>query len=324
MLIYKVTGDKSLKQVEDQLPTDGIMVKIRKVMPMAVDVDYFSGKKKAPQISPCHMATAYVSDDYEEYGLKQGEKVILNPYIEENPIDNIVSGVNTDGFLREFMCVDPSQIVPLPDGVDEDDALFTDLVGIALGAFSKLHAKKGDYVAIIGGGVISVIIAELAIYFGYIPVYISADKTLLEIVKSSGVYYVIDSTTEDVRARVLEITGGRLAERTILECRENVITQYLFALAGEGGESVVVSIHDNYASLATDLYPMVSKNLSVYGVSDARAQFVAALNIIAQGTLKLKGLIDKTVQFTDAEKLFKELSDNKQAYIAPIIVLPGK
>ncbi len=324
MQIYKVTGDKSLRLSSDELRSGGVMVKIRKVMPSILDVDYFSGKKMTREFCPCHMATAYVSDDYPEYGFKQGEKVLLNPYRETDSIDSHISGVNEDGFLREFCSLDPSAIIPLPETVDEDDALFTDLVAIALSAFSDMHAEKGDYIAVIGGGVLSVIIARLAVYYGYVPVFVSADKSLIDIATSCGVYYTVNSTTEDVKGRVLEITGGRLAERTILEGRDNVVSRYLFALAADNGESVIVSVHDNYSNLTTDLHPVLAKNLRVYGVSEGRKQFGAALNVLARGVLDLKGLIDKTVDFKDAEELFLQMSENRELYVAPVIVVEKK
>ncbi len=321
---WTLNGDRTLKcEVDTPAKADGVTLKIRKAMLSLADVDLFRGKYDADYpIVPIHMATAYVSEDYDELGLKQGEKVLINPYIDTNSLDKKIYGLNTDGFLRTYITVDGASVVPIPESVDEDDALFADYIGLVLSAFSHLHYERGDYVAIIGDGVISLIAAQLALYYQLIPIYVSSDHTLIKKAEECGVYYTVDYASDDPRAKVLEMTGGRMAERTILEASESgAIAQYLFGLAAENGEAVIISQHDYQVNLTTDIFPIVKKNLSVYGVSDSKEEWASAIYILAQNVLQLEGYIDKEVPIEKAEQLFEELDSNPQSHIAPVILL---
>ncbi len=321
---WSLAGDRTLKCEADNTPKrEGVTLKIRKAMLSLADVDLFRGKYDTDYpIVPTHMATAYVSEDYDDLGLKQGEKVLINPYIDTNSLDKKIYGINTDGFLRTFVTVDGSSVVPIPESVDENEALFADYIGLVLAAFSNLHYAKGDYVAIIGDGVISLIAAQLAIYYQLIPIYISSDHILIKKAEECGVYYTVNYATDDPRAKVLEMTGGRMAERTILEASESgAIAQYLFGLAAENGEAVIISQHDYQVNLTTDIFPIVKKNLSVYGVSDSKEEWASAIYILAQNVLQLEGYVDKEVPIDEAEKLLAELDQNPQSHIAPVVVL---
>ncbi len=320
---WLLNGDRTLKCEEDLTKSsNGVTLKIRKALLSLSDLDLFRGKFDTDYpIVPTHMATAYVSEDYPELGLKQGEKVLINPYIDTNSLDKKVYGINVDGFMKEFVTVDGASVVQIPESVDEDEALFADYIGLVLSAFSCFHYEKGDYVAIIGDGIISLIASQLAIYYQLIPIFISSDNTLIKKATECGVYYTINYATDDPRAKVLEMTGGRMAERTILEAREGAIAQYLFGLAAENGEAVIISQHDNQVNLTTDIFPIVKKNLSVYGVSDSEEEWASAIYILAQNVLNLDGYVDKEVPAKDAEQLFEELDRNPQAYLAPVVLL---
>ena len=208
MKYFSTSGDRTLvagEGVQDE--TDLVRLKISMVVPCASDLALYEGKVPLakPRI-PGHMATAVVSEDREEYGLKLGARVMINPYIlstkdAEGYSKVGVYGLNADGFLRDFIALPIDNIVPFPEDVKEQEALFAEAVSVALAAFNSFRVEKGEYIAVVGGSVLGIIAAQLALYYQAIPILISNDRRYLEIASKCGVYYVIDEAAENTARR---------------------------------------------------------------------------------------------------------------------------
>lgn len=329
MKLYKATGDRSFKEVEceNNPPEEYVKLKLSLICPTLTDIAIFDGKADVDYpVVPCRMATAVVSEDRDEYGLKLGGKVLLNPYIDIDGDEETgyappeLYGVDKDGFLRDFIALPPDNVIAFPENVKEEEAVFADTVAIALKTIKSLGLKKGEYVAVIGGSLLSVVTAELALYYQGIPILITADQRYLKIAENAGVYYTIDESKENVIQRVKSITGGRMADHTVIQTLPNVSPNYLYNITAEGGTSVIAGMHTSFApKMECDISEIAAKNITVVGVTTARDEFVAAINLLAQKTLNFEGFIDKTVPLKDAGKLFAELSSDPTIYVMPSI-----
>lgn len=318
MKLYKANGEGKflIEETVSALQDDIIKVKITKVVPTRSDLDIFWGKSDIVYpLVPCHIAVGVVSEDKEEFGLKRGTRVILNPYdIIHNDKDNSMPdvstyGVDKDGFLSDFVCLPIDNIIPFPDDVKEEEAIFAEYISISLSAINNFKINKGDYIAIIGGSPLCNIIAQLALYFQAIPIVIDHSAARLAKAKECGVYYTINSSKEMPRERVLEITGGRMAEHTILESEQGVIPHFLFSLARNGGDCTILSVHNYPNTMETDINLINQKQLTVKGISNGASEFNSAIYILAQKVLKLSALIERTSPRENIEDLFKELSE---------------
>ena len=262
------------------------------------------------------MAVGVISEERSDLGLKRGVKVILNPYlVKHSEKADIVSeiktyGVDINGFLSDFVTVPVENIIVFPDEVKEEDAVFAEYIAISLSAINTFKIEKGDYVAIIGGSPLCNIIAQLTIYFQAIPIVIDFKEERLAKAKECGVYYTINSSKEVPCDRVLEITGGRMAEHTIMESEQGVTPRYLFSLAKNGGDCTIVSVNKYPNALEADINLINKKQLSVKGLSSGSGEFSSAIYILAQKFLNLSPLIEKKVSVEDIENHFIEL--NKQ------------
>jgi|AGTN01.3.fsa_nt_gi Threonine dehydrogenase and related Zn-dependent dehydrogenases len=325
MKIFRATGNREFEIAEsDNFDPSHIKLKISALTVSAADVGIYQGRvNRVYPIVPCHMATAVVSEDYPEYGLKRGARVILNPYVSPAACGGAgeikVYGMDKDGFLRDFIAMPIDNVIPFPEDVKENDALFTEYTAVALAAINTFEVNKGDYIAVVGGSVLSILIAQLALYYQAIPIFIAGDKRYLDIAEKCGIYYAVDESREDPYQRVMDITGGRMAEHTVLHSKTGVSPHFLFSLAGRNGDAVIVSINATLPRMETDISLISKKNLTVKGVSSGVEEINAAVNIIAQKQLNFSYFIDKTVNLADAKGLFDDLSDNVLRYVCPVI-----
>ncbi|MDD3947687.1 MAG: zinc-binding dehydrogenase [Clostridia bacterium] len=327
MKIYRAKGNNEFEILESEAISDPefVKLKISTVFPTQTDIHLFQGKLniKYP-IVPCHVVTAVVSEDRPEYGLKRGSKVIINPYVlssadSEGYARVDTYGIDTDGFLRDFVALPAENIIPFPEDVKEEEALFTELVALALAGINTFELDKGDYIAVIGGSVLSNIICQLALYYQAIPIYICSDERHINIAEKCGIYYIVDETKEDTYQRVLNITGGRLADHTVLHAKAGVSPNFLHTLSARGGDCTIVSFTPLLPRLETDISLIAQKQLKVQGVSCGCNEINSAVNMLAQKYLKFAPFIDKRVTFAEVPELFAELSENPIRYICPVI-----
>lgn len=294
---------------------EAVKVRVTKVIPTRSDLDIFLGKAdiKYP-FMPCHMAVGLISEDRQEFGLKRGNKVILNPYVvmhadkDEVCPETKIYGADMDGFLADFIDMPPEIIVVFPEEVKEEEAVFTEYIAMSLSAINCFKIEKGDYIAIIGGSPLCNITAQLSLYFQAIPIVIDHSADRLAKARECGVYYTVNTAKESPQERVLEITGGRMADHTILESEAGAVPHYLFTLTKNGGDCVIMSVHSYPNALEADINLINRKQLEVRGVSNGAHEFNSAVYILAQKILKLAPLIEKSHKAENLEEVFTALS----------------
>lgn len=331
MKIYQSTGSADLlvSDVENEEKDVGkIKIKVTQVMPTLSDLNTFTGSVKRDY--PCvfgHMAIGAVSDDRPEYGLKRGTRVILNPYVVEafdrldSPPLIKTSGVNCDGFLKDFVHADIDKITPFPDNVEEFEAIFTEKIAVALSAVNAFRIAKGDYIAVIGGTPLCNIIAQLALYFQLVPIMIDTGENRLKRAENVGIFYTVNSLKEVPFDRVKEITGGRMCNHTVFDASSGQAGAYLFALAKDGGDCVLICENGTAKTLDADISPVGKNRLRLKGVADGAAEFDSAINILAQRILNLRNFIDVTADIGEADRMLKEYSAEPELYYSAVIKL---
>lgn len=326
MRSFQAIGAKRFDVVEIGY-TDPALVKLKVdlISPSITDVALFQGKLNIeyPR-TPCHMATGIVSEDRDEYGLKLGTRVLINPYVQDiaNRKYSLpkLYGVDKDGFLANFIEIPNENICPFPEDVKEDEAVFAHIVAVAVKALQDIEIEKGMYISIIGGSLLSLVVAQLALYYQAIPILIASDKRYLSLAEAGGVFYYIDDTKEDVVSKVFEITGGRMSDYCILHAFAGSTATYMSALTANGGECRIVNLTSIYIPrIDVNLSEFTRKNLTIKGISCGFDSFNTAIHILAQKQISFDNYIDKRVDLEDAQELFLELSKDPNMYIAPVI-----
>ena len=177
-----------------------VKVRLQRCAICSLDMDLFTGIESAPYpFVPTRLGVGVVSEvGCGEGGApERGRRVVIEPYIRLRDGKPLIMGKNTDGLLRDFASVPAENAHPLPDQVDDDEAVFVDATGIALRALNKLNVQKGEHIAIIGASVIGIIMAELAIYYQAVPILVDARQDMLDIAAASGVYYTVNTSETD-------------------------------------------------------------------------------------------------------------------------------
>lgn len=126
------------------------------------------------------------------------------------------AGLSADGGLAERVTVPARMLVPLPEGLGDDDAALAQPLSVALHAVDRAGVRPEDVVVVHGVGAIGSFVVAGAVAAGASRVVaLDVDPARLQAARELGATDVVDVRTEDARALVAEITDGDLADVTV-------------------------------------------------------------------------------------------------------------
>jgi len=212
----------------------------------------------------------------------------------------VVQSLRTGGFA-EYVVVHESQMVSVPDSLPLISAALL-ACGVITGFGAVTNTAKvppGSHVVVIGTGGVGLNAIQGARISGaqtIIAVDIADNK--LDAAKSFGATHGVNSKTENVKARIREITGGRGADYVFVTVGVKSAFDQSYGLLAQGGTAVLVGIPASGVMSEIDPGAMAVSSQNILGskMGSSRIQ-VDIPNLVAlyeQGRLKLDELVTKT------------------------------
>jgi threonine dehydrogenase-like Zn-dependent dehydrogenase len=107
----------------------------------------------------------------------------------------------------DIVVVDERKVIKLPDGVDEESGCFVYLPTLGTHALRLAGYTPGQYVAIIGQGIIGQTAALMAQHFGARTIVIDISDDRLAQARNAGAHLALNPLTDDVKGRVADYCG---------------------------------------------------------------------------------------------------------------------
>lgn len=112
-------------------------------------------------------------------------------------------GSRNDGGFAEYVKVPESNLLFVPENVDEEAVAFLEPISVALHVVQNCRVNYGDSVAVFGLGAIGIFVAQWAKAFGAKHVFaIDLDEKKVEIAKSMGLVDALCIGKDDIDAIV--------------------------------------------------------------------------------------------------------------------------
>ncbi len=311
----------AFSETKGQREEGQIKIKISKVALSRNDLDLYDGIDNVSYpIVPAHAGVGFVSEADEKSGYKMGARVAINPFVDETVLEVIndrspiisMMGVGRDGLLQDFVIIPEENVFSLPEGILDNEALFVDYISTGINVFENYDFKKGDVVAIIGSGIMQNILGQIAIYYQLIPVLIDVNSDSLKELSNYGIYYTIDASKEDMKQRMNELTGGRMAEFSIFLPKENSFDDAI-EMTRNGG-TIIVAGYTAKNKYDANLMKVMEKQLKIVAINNGAEEMETSINLLANKIIKTDGLIDATVKFENVDKLFEEWTKKPEKY----------
>ena len=173
-------------------------------------------------------------------------------------------GLHVNGGLAEFVVSPASICRVVPSHLDDVSAVLAQPFAVALHGLRRARVRAGAGVAIIGVGGIGGFLIAGAVARGANPVIaIDVNDERLRGATVLGATHVINPTTEDVKQRVLDITGG-LGVHSVVEATGVVGSpQTAIDIVRRGGDVLILGLHAHRNEL--DLLSFTVREVDLHG-----------------------------------------------------------
>ncbi len=297
---------------------DSSKIKITKVLLTPEDFATLKGEDGVNYpIIPGRVAIGQISDSSEGAYLSKGTKVFINPILPCGECANCLAnnsdecnnfkraGKEINGFLRDFAVVNNSQLFFLPDTIKGNEAMLIEHMSLALATIDKLQIAKGEHVAVIGGGLVGLLISMLIIYYQGVPILIDGSQEKLERSRLAGVYYNLFSDNK-LEKEVLELTGAHMAQKVIYIADSNINTDLALKLAANNINVGFVGF--SAPNLKVNFNLAMKKQLSFSCITSGYGYTEQAINMIANKAIDLSVFNLETVKYEDCVAKIKTVA----------------
>lgn len=315
-----------IKEIENPKPNPGnAIIEVKSMGICGSDVHAYAGK--SPNVDyPIiigHETAGIVSeiDENNEYGVKIGDKIVLDPYLycgkcypctqgRTNCCESLQClGVQTTGSMSEFFSHPVKQLVKVPQDMNWEDLAVVEPLVIALHALSNCNFKKSENVVIIGAGTIGMLIGMATNYYGGIPIMVDISDKRLKIAKELGINYIVNSSTMNAIAEIKKFTNGRMSECVVEASGSNIGIRSTLDFAAYTGHIALTGWPKTETSLPTSM--ITKKELVISGSrTGVRSEFDEAIDLIYSGKVDARKIISKVVNFDEIPEIIKYLDEN--------------
>lgn len=252
-------------------------------------------------------------------GLKAGMTVTVNPYTNCGKCascrngrpnacqHNETLGVQRNGAMREWLVLPWEKVIPAGLLTSRSCAL-VEPMSVGFHAVSRAQVTDIDVVVVIGCGMVGMGAIVRSAQRGATVVAIDIDDEKLLLARRLGAAYTLNSRTEDVHTRLLEMTSG-FGPDVVIEAVGSAPT-YQMAVDEVAFTGRVVCIGYAKTEVSFQTKYFVQKELDIRGSRNALpSDFRAVIHYLERGTCPVDELISREVSPADAAAAMEQWAD---------------
>lgn len=208
-------------------------------------------------------------------------------------------GVTRDGGFAEYAAVPEAQAFLLPPGLDPVHGAFSEPLACCLHAIDKAKIRTGDSVAILGGGVIGLLMVQLAKLEGAGRIIlITRQASRRETALALGATHALDPSATDTVAEVKALTAGGVD--VAIECAGVPETfQTGLKMTRRGGSFVLFGVAPAGMDVAVTPFDLLISEVDLRPAYLNPFTHERAAALVAGGALELDRLVTRTIGLED-------------------------
>ena len=207
-------------------------------------------------------------------------------------------GVNINGGLAEFVLTPDSQIYPVRNDLNPLHLAFIEPLACSIRGMDLAKLTGGEKVAILGGGVIGLLVVQLAKLAGASEiVLVTRQKFRRDVALKIGATRVVDPQSEDVNTVITKMD-------VTFECAGSVETfKQSQNITRRGGSVIVLGLTASDATLEVNPFNIVVNELRIQGSFLNPLTQARAAELVESGKLNLDILISKVVDLSGVKAI---------------------
>ena len=204
-------------------------------------------------------------------------------------------GVFRDGGFADYVIVPQGQAIELPLDLDPLHGAFCEPLACCLHGLDVAKIVPGSSVVVLGGGVIGLLMVQLARLAGATKVVLSTrQKPRRDLALTLGATHTVDPAAGDPVAAVAAILPD--GADVVLECASvpETFTQSL-AMARRGGTVVIFGVMAKGQKVNVEPFDLLFRELRLEGAYLNPLTHARAAQMVSSGVLDLDRLITRTI-----------------------------
>ena len=305
---------------EQEMKAGDVMIRLQYVGFCGSDINTYLGRNpmvKLPVI-PGHEVGAVIEAVGSEVpeGLKPGMVVTVNPYTNcgkcascRNARPNACQhnetlGVQRNGSMRERLVLPWEKVIPAGLLTPRECAL-VEPMSVGFHAVSRAQVTDSDVVLVIGCGMVGMGAVVRSALRGATVIAADIDDEKLQLAREMGASYTLNTKTDDVNSRLLEMTSGFGPDVVIEAVGSTPTYQMAVDVVAFTGRVVCIGYAKSEVSFQTKYF--VQKELDIRGSRNALPQdFRAVIHYMERRTCPVDRLISSEVTPEEAQKALDE------------------
>ncbi|SEW09299.1 galactitol-1-phosphate 5-dehydrogenase [[Clostridium] fimetarium] len=239
-------------------------------------------------------------------------------------------GSRCDGGFAEYVAVPEWNLIQLPDEVSFEDAAMLEPAAVALHSLRRVQLSQNMTVAVLGLGMIGLLIVQWIAALGIENVYATGHhKEHGELMKSVGkhTYAYYDAHNQNVEKWLLEETGGTGVD-LVIDCAgfSQTLTEALNVVSPGGQILVVGNPHSDMILPKESYWKLLRNQITITGSWNSTFNhqkdddWHKVLEACKEGKIDLNKIISHRLPFSDLEKGL-DIMYNKTEYRNKIIIV---
>ena len=311
---------KVIDIAEPQMGDDEVLLRMKYVGFCGSDLSTYRGGNpmvKMPVV-PGHEVGAEIVSVGKNVpeGLKPGMTVTVNPYTNCGKCascrngrvnacqHNETLGVQRWGAMREYLVLPWEKVIPAGLLTPRTCALIEPM-SVGFHAVSRAQVTDIDVVLVIGCGMVGMGAVVRSVQRGATVVAADIDDEKLALARQMGASYTINTLSEDVHARLLEMTSGFGPDVVIEAVGSSPTYQMAVDEVAFTGRVICIGYAKTEVSFQTKYF--VQKELDIRGSRNAQpSDFRAVIHYLERGTCPVDQLISRVVKPEEAPEAMQQ------------------
>lgn len=227
-------------------------------------------------------------------------------------------GHTTQGAFAEYAARPASLLHKIPDNVSFEEGAIVNQGALGLHAVRRCRIEPGDTVAVLGPGLVGMIVLQLARVVGATRVIVAGRGPRLELARELGADEVVDYTTGDTAEAIRSLTAGRGAD-CAFECAGSpaAVADAIGCVRRGGRVALAGLVGNKPVEIVTDRIPL--DEIDVLGVRSSPNAYPELIKLIAAGKVNVRRLVSRTFPLDSIMDAFEAFRSREGGAIRMVI-----
>jgi len=221
-------------------------------------------------------------------------------------------GLTRNGFFAESKAMLPRSLIPIPQGINEEEAAVVEPVALALRVLNHVKLNLGDWVTILGQGAIGLLLTQVAKLKGCRVIAVDLEDYRLELSQKYGADAVIKAKKEDVVKKVRKLT--RIGSDLVIEAAgTQAAVEQTPSLVRKAGKVALVGESKGFLNLED------ADEATFFTIYISPVEYPSAVELITRKLVDVTGLISHKFRLEEFEKALQTINNPAEKPLKVII-----